>query len=167
MPRLTKGALAVGIAAKSREKLVAVRRRVEKFIQISTMQQPPADLLKVFCTAESLAEWHDPALGISPLSVKTLRKHFAQYYPEGLAELCAKARELCSSANAAPEAPSTQQYKLQTERAIDSALEMTARYLDLLERIKKLSVIDNDVSVQLRKHLEKFGSNPHIKVARR
>lgn len=166
MPRLTKGSTATGIAAKSESKVLSVKRRFDKFSEVFSLNKPPLEIVKYFSTAGLLAQWSDTDLGIDPVSVKTLRKHIVLFHAEGLADICAKARILLLANQAKENKPSMGRVKQQAEQAIDSALEMTARYLDLIERLKKISRTHEATVLELDKHFKKFGRNPHIKEAK-
>lgn len=165
MPRLVKGQVASGIVAKSEARVLSVKRRVEIFSEIIAAKQHTHGLLNIYVSAESLAAWNDLEMGVTPVSVKTLRKHIVLFHPEGLADICERARVLQRSVSDQRDRISPSRFKLQAERAIDSALEMTVRYLDLLERIKRLSHKSSDIENELGKHFRKFGRNPHVKEA--
>ena len=165
MPRLVKGQVASGIFAKSETIMLSVKRRVEIFSEIVATNPHAHELLNAYVSAETLAAWSDLEMGVTPVSVKTLRKHIVLFHPEGLADICEKARALLRSVSDQPDRTRPSRTKLQAERAIDSALEMTVRYLDILERIKKLSHKSGDIENELSKHFRKFGRNPHVKEA--
>lgn len=162
MGRLVKGQTAPGVLAISRIALDSVQRRVEVFQFIRAGQKEYFDKLRYFKSAQLLAEWDDPYFSISRVSVKTLRKYIVKFYPDGLASMCKAARNMEGSSVQAKRLSLGSNYKLQSERAIDSALEMTVRYLDVIERFKKLSSKDKSFRKELEQHFRKFGQNPHI-----
>jgi len=165
MPRLVKGQIASGIVAKSQASMQSVKRRVEIFRDMVAAKPQSRELLSFYVSAESLAAWNDLEMGVTPVSVKTLRKHIVLFHPDGLADICERARRLQRSVPDQRDRTSPSRLKLQSERAIDSALEMTVRYLDLLDRIKRLSHKSSDIENELSKHFRKFGRNPHVKEA--
>ncbi|MBI6578184.1 hypothetical protein YA0001_13660 [Pseudomonas viridiflava] len=162
MGRLVKGETALGVKVLSEAAMHSVRRRAEIFEHLKADHSARSVTLKCFTSIQLLAEWCDVEMGISPISVKTLRKHMSSFYPEGLAAMCKAARCLSREGRQNHSDGDGFNYKRQTERAIDSALEMTVRYLDLLERFKKISQKDNDSIKELEQHFRKFGRNPHI-----
>lgn len=171
MPRLRKGETAIGIDARSNAKIETIKRRAEIFSEILCQVPNDNDILKHYCSVENLAAWICPEKGVYRVSVKTLRKYFVSFYARGVAEACERAREMSETGR--PELLADTQFgndsisnlKKKNERAVDAALEMTARYLDLLERISKVSRRSDIFSVELDKHLNKFGRNPHLREA--
>lgn len=162
MGRLVKGQIAPGVVAISEAALRSVRRRAQVFESIRRGEDTYVPKLSIFTSAQSLSDWADPGLEISPISVKTLRKHMALVYPEGLAAMCSLARTLLRDKSNRQVDQDIPNFRKQSERAIDAALEMTARYLDVLERFRKLSIKDKDINKELEQHFRKFGRNPHI-----
>lgn len=162
MARLVKGQTAPGVLAISEAALGSVRKRAELFERIRNGESIYSEHLRFFESVQLLADWDAPALSISPISVKTLRKYILRFYPDGLAAMCRVARSIQRIDEKSKKDQSGGHYKLQSELAIDSALEMTARYLDLVERLKKLSRKDRNINKELEQHFRKFGRNPHI-----
>ena len=163
MPRLRKGEMAGGVKAKSVAVQNNVKRRIEIFNDLISMQQPSSEQLDFFRSAENLASWNDESMGIFSVSVKTLRKHVDDIYPDGLAALCASARMKLAEKTVQQNQNKTTDYKRKASLAIDSALEMTARYLDLLERMKRMTHHSKEMELELVKHLRRYGQHPHIK----
>lgn len=56
--------------------------------------------------------------------------------------------------------------KAKVEIAVDSALEMTARYLDLLEKFQRIALRNDAASIELDRHFRRYGSNPHIRLVK-
>lgn len=162
MPRLKKGEIASGVKSKSDAIRNNVERRVHIFRGLSSMVDPPWEDISFFQTAEKLANWECPLQGIVPISVKTLRKHVDAVYPGGLVALCLAARNMIGQGSDSP-VRAKEDCKKKAALAIDSALEMTARYLDLLERMKRLSLLSGNVEMELSKHLRRYGQSPHIR----
>lgn len=162
MARLVKGQTAPGVMAISEAALASVQKRAELFERIRNGESIYLEHLRFFESVQLLADWDAPALSIYPISVKTLRKYILRFYPDGLAAMCRVARSMQRIDEKSEKNQSGGHYKLQSERAIDSALEMTARYLDLIERLKKLSRKDKSFNKELEQHFRKFGRNPHI-----
>lgn len=163
MPRLRKGEVADGVKAKSIAIQSNIKRRIDIFYELIVMEQPPSEPLEYFQSAQKLANWSDESRAILPVSVKTLRKHVDALYPEGLAALCASAGLKLVKTVVHSSQSKTTDYKRKASLAIDSALEMTARYLDLLERMKRMIHHSKDMELELIKHFRRYGQNPHIK----
>jgi hypothetical protein len=107
-----------------------------------------------YSSTERLASWSDELQGIMPVSPKTMLKHMLARYPGGFSALKAQATSHL------PKAPlSTKPGSIQTDsgRAVDGLLEMTGRYLDLLERLQKVSASNEDVQLLLERHMRIFG----------
>ncbi len=57
-------------------------------------------------------------------------------------------------------------WRLSSQLAVDAALDMSARYLDLLERLKRLSLRSDIAESELQRHYRRYEKNPHIKVVK-
>jgi hypothetical protein len=163
VPRLGKGEVAAGIKSKSDAIQQTIGRRVILFQALMVKRDPLTEEWNVFRTAQTLAEWKNEAEEIYPVSVKTLRKYVDLLYPGGLAALCLMAKKKMDFINSKTLSPTSANLKLKAERAVDSALEMTTLYLDLLERFKKVSMVSDVAELELSKHFRRYGRNPHVK----
>lgn len=169
MPRLTKGELAPGIRNISAVAALSAALRVEEFERLKRESAPSELQLSRFLTVSGLADWDDGLIGITPLSPKTLRKHINQIYPGGLAQILKDAAELLERLRGKPNGSTeanSDYWRARVEQAVDSSLEMTARYLDLLERLKKLSMGSEEACIELERHMRRYESHPHIRVVK-
>ncbi|MBN0610029.1 hypothetical protein JTM17_34550, partial [Pseudomonas aeruginosa] len=99
--------------------------------------------LSAFISVSKLAAWDDESLGITPLSHKTLRKYVNGLYEGGLSKLLRDAALVIGDTRKLiRKKPSddVDAWRLSSQLAVDAALDMSARYLDLLERLKRLSL---------------------------
>lgn len=162
MPRLKKGQTADGIKTKSDAVRRNAEHRVRVFQGLCSLEKPPLEDLAPFQSAEKLALWSSDSYAIFPISVKTLRKHVDTFYPGGLAALCATARAKLNGEMVTAKPTMATDHRRNASLAVDAALEMTARYLDLLERIKRMANKSKEIEFELDKHLRRYGQHPHI-----
>ncbi|XQE67363.1 hypothetical protein ACOAPY_01845 [Pseudomonas sp. P3C3] len=168
MPRLSKGQLAPSIKGLSVAAARSVANRVSEFHRLRASSSPSRGDISVFTTVTSLADWSNESLGITPLSPKTLRKYVNGLYEGGLAQLLRDAALLLGDSQQSLNKKSTNDevFKLNAQLAVDAALDMTARYLDLLERMKRLSLRSDAVGAELQCHYRRYDKHPHIKVVK-
>ncbi|MGO4001506.1 hypothetical protein ABVN23_10370 [Pseudomonas fluorescens] len=165
MPRLSKGQTALGTLAKTSAAKRSVQRRVEIFYLMVEENDLSSKHWVNFNSVDSLAMWHDKDLGIEPVSPKTLRKHMAHLFDGGLANLLKCAKDNIGKPELSPNRISrAAELEAKTRLAVDSSLEMTARYLDLLERLQKLSKDNELARLELTRHFRRYEQNPHLKV---
>jgi hypothetical protein len=169
MPRLGKGEIAPSIRVLSEAAARSAAARVAEFERLRDESSPSAAKLSVFLTVTSLAAWESIPLGITPLSSKTLRKHINRIYDGGLSKLLDDAASSISGmykSEVTKVANGVKVWQLQAQQAVDSALDMTVRYLDLLERLKKLSLESEAAESELQRHYRRYEKHPHIKVVK-
>ncbi|MCP1481972.1 hypothetical protein J2Y88_004283 [Pseudomonas chlororaphis] len=169
MPRLSKGEIAPSIRGLSEAAARSAAARVAEFERLRDESPPSAAKLSVFLTVTSLAAWESVSLGITPLSSKTLRKYINELYEGGLSKLLDDAARSISETHKSKEAKvanGVKIWQLQAQQAVDSALDMTVRYLDLLERLKKLSLESEAAESELQRHYRRYEKHPHIKVVK-
>lgn len=158
MARLRRGELARGIEALAHRARANARRRLEIWGEIGRSERPTSHVLTHFLSIEALSKWSDLELGIVPISPKTLRKYIELEYDGGLAmftrELKAlQTKEVHDAKARSVKAPSHQD---ELRAAADAVMDMTARYLDLLERIKRISRHDAQIESELMRHFKRF-----------
>lgn len=163
MPRLSKGEIAPGVKSRQDAAIQTIAKRVEIFYELIANNAPSLEMLSVYQSINKLAEWEERERGVFPISVKTLRRHIGLFYKDGLRALCQAAREKYTAVEKPRRLPLAINDKGRTEQAIDSALEMTVRYLDLLERMRRLAHTSQEVDNEVSKHFRRFGKNPHIR----
>lgn len=160
MPRLTKGQIASGIRLRMNLSMGSTDARIAvlKSLQNSKAQRPH-DLSR-FRSFQQLASWEDLDRGITPLSTKTLRKHLDALYDGGCTAFrkdVAKVLGRNMDAKAGPKVAGETEMQRADRFSADAAMEMTTRYLDLLERLKKLSLASEVVEAELLRHLRRYG----------
>ncbi|HFF2257100.1 TPA: hypothetical protein ACGBHZ_006139, partial [Pseudomonas aeruginosa] len=104
-----------------------------------------------------------------PLSHKTLRKYVNGLYEGGLSQLLRDAALVIGDTRKLiRKKPSddVDAWRLSSQLAVDAALDMSARYLDLLERLKRLSLRSDIAESELQRHYRRYEKNPHIKVVK-
>ncbi|EPH9811380.1 hypothetical protein ACS37B_000654 [Pseudomonas aeruginosa] len=169
MPRLSKGHIAESIKGLSEAAARSAACRVSEFERIRNSSSPSAGELSVFLSVSSLAAWENEALGITPLSNKTLRKYVNRFYEGGLIQLLADAASVIGDSRKSVGKKTSDDvdvWKSKTQQAVDSALDMTARYLDLLERLKRISLQSEIADSELQRHYRRYERHPHIKAVK-
>jgi len=170
MPRLIKGEVAPGVQAKTAAAQKSALSRIEYFTQL-VKENNPADVAWLhFRNLDSLSQMLMPELGIDPISPKTLRKHMVTMYEGGVAGLLLDAKKI-TELSRGPSVNSRktdrfEELQVRTQIAVDSALEMTARYLDLLEKFQKIARGSDSAKIALDRHFRRYGSNPHIRLVK-
>lgn len=169
MSRLIKGEIAKSIQGISTAAALSAALRVEEFERLKNDPALSEANLSKFLTVSDLSAWKDDLLGITPLSPKTLRKYINGIYLGGLGQLLRDAANIMEGLrgelNKRAENNSSI-WRARTEQAVDSSLEMTARYLDLLERLKKLAMRCEEANVELKRHMSRYESRSHIRVVK-
>jgi hypothetical protein len=171
MPKLKKGETAPGVEARIAIARENVRRRLQIFMGLCAEDNAiDKNFIEHFVTMDALACWNEIQLGILPVSSKTLRKYINEMFPGGItvfrreAARLTKQKDLKEKVNIGISPDLISEVRRQTEREAAATLEMTARYLDLLERLKKLATYDANAEKQIRHHLRIFGeAKPHIR----
>lgn len=168
-----KGEMAPGVAARHGRAAASTMARIEVFrkLDVAALKVEP-QLMDRFANFGRLAEWSEPSIGIYPISPKTLRKHLDHVYEGGYRSFQASVAALKEQleSDATPQVSKkilaliASAANEKSERATGAAIDMTARYLDLLDRVRKLSMSNSAAERQFRKHLQIFGeSHPHIR----
>ena len=158
MPHLKAGELAPGIQALT----AAKRRSVERVIAAldSALQQPdstpPAQLVDRFRTFARLAKWNDPAVGIVPMSVNTLKAHINTVYPGGISEFQRARQRLISRTESMAARGGLREelrrLRVEHQMLINSVVTFSAQYLDLLRRAEDLAKTHKFLQAELRSH---------------
>lgn len=157
MPRLTKGQMAAGIRLRLDLSTSSADARIAVLKDLQSAGCLKANEATKFRSFQQLAAWEDPERGITPLSPKTLRKHLDARYAGGSAGFRQDVAHLLRAGSVSPAATSGESQKQRVERfSADAAMEMTTRYLDLLERMKRLSVASEVAEVELLRHLRRY-----------
>lgn len=170
MPKLKKGQMASGIKARSNATVESVRRRIVLFEKLRVHANPSKEIVSHFTTLERLAAWNDGQYGISRVSPKTLRKHLGSCYCGGALQFKQDVANLILVFGKTVVSPksisrSNATIKNRLSEATDAVLEMSGRYLDLLERLRKLAKSHEGADSELLRHLRKFGDvAPHLRV---
>lgn len=174
MPKLKKGEIAPGVEARIEKVRQNVLRRLQIFNDLSVGDKTSdKTILRHFITMDELASWNAPEIGITPVSAKTLRKYLEEMFQGGV---CGFRKEIAHlKVTSGSECNVTKSYSLdlasevrrQTEREAAATLEMTARYLDLLERLRKLAMHNENADKQLHHHLSIFGEvRSHLRMVK-
>ncbi|NNB83505.1 hypothetical protein [Pseudomonas aeruginosa] len=169
MPRLGKGQIAPSIKVLSEAAARSAACRISEFDRIRTSPSPSKSELSAFISVSKLAAWDDESLGITPLSHKTLRKYVNGLYEGGLSQLLRDAALVIGDTRKLiRKKPSddVDAWRLSSQLAVDAALDMSARYLDLLERLKRLSLRSDIAESELQRHYRRYEKNPYIKVVK-
>ncbi|MGO4505360.1 hypothetical protein [Dyella sp. 2YAF14] len=159
MPRLRKGELAVGISARAERSRQNAHRRLEVFARIQASPPDTAMLKSHFLTISALASWTDEALGIAPISQKTLRKYVDKEYRGGYTSLRSDIQALLVPHDELAEGLATKEatsHRKTLAARADSVMDMSAQYLDLLQRIKRIATYDSRIESELTRHFERF-----------
>lgn len=160
MPRLIKGQIASGIQLRLDMSKSSANARIVVFKDLQNSTSPITGELEKFRSFQQLASWEDPAKGITPLSTKTLRKHLDSLYEGGSSGFRKDVGLLLGKGIGQKEDPIAvgESEKARKDRfAADAAMEMTTRYLDLLERLKRLSVSSEVAEAELLRHIRRYG----------
>lgn len=152
MPRLRAGETAASVrwlAEKKRSSALARLEQLESFLQGDRQNA------EYFGSFERLAAWHDPELGIYRMTPKTLRGHINHCFEGGQDRLLS----LLSGARNGGKASGQAQASAQSvsDRA-GAVMEMTGRYLDLLDRLKRLASTSDAAAQELKHHLRLHGT---------
>ncbi len=160
MPRLTKGQIASGIQLRLDRSKSSTNARATVLKDLQSSKSPNLDDLAKFGSFQRLASWKDSERGITPLSTKTLRKHLDTLYEGGstgfrkdVAKLLGRERGHQAATGAGGESDKQRAARF----TADAAMEMTTRYLDLLERLNRLSVDSEAAEAELLRHLRRYG----------
>ena len=169
MSRLTKGQMAAGIRLRLDLSKCSADARIVvlKGLQGSKDNQP--NEVEKFRSFRQLASWEDAERGITPLSVKTLRKHLDALYDGGSLGFRKDVAQLLGRESAVEVAPLKvgESERQRLDRfAADAAMEMTTRYLDLLERLKRLSVGSEAAEAELLRHLRRYSEGGALRVVK-
>lgn len=157
MPRLTKGQMAAGIRLRLDLSTSSADARIAVLKGLQSAESLQADEAAKFRSFRQLAAWEDRERGITPLSPKTLRKHLDARYAGGSSGFRQDVAQLLGRDSVSSMATAGESQKQRRERfSADAAMEMTTRYLDLLERIKRLAVASEAAEVELLRHLRRY-----------
>lgn len=160
MPRLTKGQMAAGIRLRLDLSKRSAEARIVVLQSLKSSNDRPPDVFAKLRSFQQLASWEDLGRGITPLSTKTLRKHLDALYEGGSQGFRKDMTQLLESEGDSEGAPvaAGESKRQRTDRfSADAAMEMTTRYLDLLERLKRLSATSEAAEVELQRHFRRYG----------
>lgn len=171
MPRLSKGQRATSIQARMDFARASTIARLDALR--SEGARIDSALLERFLNLDSLASWDEPDRGIHPLSPKTLRRHIDGVFDGGYqafrVAVEAMKRRVRETTETELHSRKVREHisstvKAETERATDATLEMTARYLDLLQRLQRLGTSNPIAARLLEGHFKVFGTAPaHVR----
>lgn len=159
MPRLSKGHVAPGLARLHEEAAEAVRRKIEKWTAFkNAAPQNLDDHPPHFGSFSALAEWSDVAQEVVRVDPKTLRKKLNAFYPGGSKALVSEMRSVRSAVRSAAEPSAARAKSASDEQTMpDAVMEVTNRYIDLLERFKRHAERDSRVMMELERHMRLHG----------
>jgi len=147
MPRLQPGQVALGVATKSAKIQASIAARIDH------LRGGNPDRLPARRTLQGLSEWNEPSLGITPVSVNSLRKYARERLAGGVHELVS----LCSGDRPATTKAVADKGATQTEALADAIMSFALRYGDLMDRVRRLAVSDESVKRELDAHRGRFG----------
>lgn len=159
MPRLTKGEIAPGIQLRRDRSMSSASARISMLRSLLNSNCPIPEQMLSIKNFRQLAMWEDRRRGITPLSIKTLRKHLDSLYEGGSHRFREDMAQLLER-QFTPKIEMVQNEEMKRRRvdrlSTDAAMEMTARYLDLLERFKKLSLASEVAERELISHMRRY-----------
>jgi hypothetical protein len=153
MPRLRAGQTAESVRSLAEKNRFSALARLE---QLESFLQGDHRNAEHFRSFERLSAWHDPQLGIYRMTPKTLRGHINHCFEGGqdrLLSLLPGARNRAKTTGHAPHGKQSA-----SDRA-GAVMEMTGRYLDLLERLKRLASTSDTAAQELKHHLRLHGAS--------
>jgi hypothetical protein len=168
MARLKKGQTASGVAVRSQRASESVLARVRLLheLESSPINEERQLILQSFLKQGTLTRLSIPECGIHPASEKTLRKHL-ESHEVSFEDLSQRASGILSRLNPPlSEKPSKESTRFDDVQKVESTLDVTARYLDLLERLEKICINSDAVSLLLQKHFHLFHGDhlkPHLR----
>ncbi|MDB6063741.1 MAG: hypothetical protein JWM78_3844 [Verrucomicrobiaceae bacterium] len=159
MPRLTKGEIARGIAAKNAKGIESTLRIIEIFSHLLHKSQSYSpQILENFKTQVALANWSSIELGVRPQSINTLRKNIEMLYEGGLTQFEQDRKNISapvvasSKGSKAALVEEVKDLERRKQRLVDSVIHMSMQYADLLERVATLAPQNKLAADLLRKH---------------
>lgn len=108
-------------------------------------------------TWESFAAWSDVSLGISPISINSLRKYAELHFKGGVNELVRLMRA-SRFKQSVKRTRSSKSLSADKEAALaDAIFSYGLRYGDLLDRVRSLALHDLAIRHELSAHTAKYG----------
>lgn len=151
MPRLTTGQLAQGVAWRQRSVRDSILSRFRE------LKSAGANIANHAKNLASLAAWDDIALGISPVSINSLRKYAELHLRGGTSELARLMRKRSPTIPSGRLKTPTQSPRLNEAALADAIFSFSLRYGDLLDRVRALALHDPGVRHELSVHTNKYG----------
>ena len=157
MTRLSKGQSAKSVEARAQAVRANVYAKLE-LLDKAASRPPGTPAAGCFSSFDDFARWNDPSLGVFSLTPKTLRRHINEVLPGGQREVLEKLSAARREHIAASSATSTDN-RHASEELVDHVHAFTQRYLDLLERFRRLGTNSDEARNSLAKHLRLFGTD--------
>jgi hypothetical protein len=168
MPRPKRGEMAPGVKRIQASREESARRRFDLLRDTLSRrdQSPSTILIKAFASQQSLATWASAEQGVHPMAVNTLRRYISTLYPGGAPAFERDRLALMRRLGERPAKEGTKDalqrgnHQLQeaNQSLVNSVLEFSAQYLDLLKRTTELAKNHASVADELDGHLRAF---PH------
>lgn len=169
MPRLKRGELAPGIARKAEQNAISVSARLKLLDQLESpdAQEVDASWVDAFLRQDRLAAFRMDELGITPMSEKTLRRYLV-LQGTSMEELTSRARRLVKTRvqNLTTDDAAVGKAVHEEGDTVERTLDITARYLDLLERLEKVRTSFSAVDSLLDRHLRLFADDRPTRIRR-
>jgi hypothetical protein len=164
MTKLVKGQRAKSVEARAEAVRATVRARLELLEKAAcSPSETPAN--GCFSSFDEFANWSEPTLGIFSLTPKTLRRHINDIFPGGQRAVLEKLSAARNMKQSGAGTPVGTVRSTADEQLVDHVHAFTQRYLDLLERLRRLSLSSEEARNSLAKHLRLFG--PDVPALRR
>jgi hypothetical protein len=156
MARLSTGELAVGVKAKKAQCELTSEVRLNILRRALSGDVGALRHLTHFLNFTELCSWSQSSIGVVSISPKTLRAYIEQKYVGGLEAFRSDVQKAANQSNSRNKKTVKNGEEKSTSK-VDQVLEVTNRYLDILDRFVKMSENRHDVRRELDAHFRKFG----------
>lgn len=160
MPRLKKGQVAPGVLAKQKRAQESVQAIIGILNEAVGRGRFYPEDGKLFKRLSDLAMMQDASRGIAPMSVRTLRDNVDRMYPGGMKAFRTTVAELGRDSVPLPTEP------VREMGFEDAILDMTARYSDLLQRFKRVTLESDTAADELKRHFDRYRSRGALRVVK-
>lgn len=160
MPRLKKGQVAPGVRAKQERAQKSVQAIIGVLNEAVRLGRFSPEDGKLFGRMSDLEMMHDVSRGIAPMSVRTFRENVERMYPGGMKAFRATIAELGRDSVVSP-AETVMEMGFE-----DAILDMTARYSDLLQRFKRVSLESDAAADEIKRHFDRYRSHGTLRVVK-
>lgn len=151
MPKLAKGETARGVKSKADACRVSALNRSLLLRRILARDAGARSYLSSFSSLMKLAALSLEEERITPLSEKTLRRYLEKVHPGGYAKFTADVSEALNRVTGVAAVPDRREHE------VDAVLKSTERYLDLLDRFKKIAMLSEVGKRELTYHFRIHG----------